>query len=310
MMRLALNFDNPGIEQVLIQGAPGIEIVKLSQGDDVDCRADVVLTPMKGSLALPEMLTRCRGLRWVHVLGTGVESFPFELAGDRLITCSRGATAVPIAEWVLAMMLSFEKRLPESWVSAPRMDWFSGNLGTLEGRTLGLLGFGTIAREIAPRALAFDMRIVAKVRRHRPSPMPGVEFVENLDTVLGAADHLVLALPATSGSHGLLNASNLARTKPGVHLVNVARASLLDQEALKDLLDSGHIAAASLDVVEPEPPPAGHWLYSHPRVRLSPHISWSGPKIVEKMLAKFLGNLHAFTKGEPLEGLVDVDAGY
>ena len=90
----------------------------------------------------------------------------------------------------------------------------------------------------------------------------------------------------------------------------MARASLLDQEALHDLLDSGHIAAASLDVAEPEPPPAGHWLYGHPRVRVSPHISWSGPKVVEKMLVKFLANLHAFRKGEPLEGLVDVTAGY
>jgi len=208
------------------------------------------------------------------------------------------------------MMLSFEKRLPESWVVAPPADWSRASLGTLEGQTLGLLGFGTIGREIATRALAFDMRIVAKVRRHRPSPLSGVEFVESLDTVLGQADHLVLALPATADSHRLLNASKLAGTRPGVHLVNVARASLLDQEALKALLDSGHVAAASLDVVEPEPPPAGHWLYSHPRVRLSPHISWSGPKVVEKMLAKFLANLRAFTKGEPLEGRVDVDAGY
>lgn len=309
-MRLALNFDAPGIKRTLAQAAPGIEIVRLSPDDGADCRADIVLTPMKGTLGLPEVLARCRGLRWVHVLGTGVDSFPFELAGDRLITCSRGATAVPIAEWVLAMMLSFEKRLPESWVTAPWTDGFSGNLGTLEGRTLGLLGFGTIGREIATRALAFDMRIVAKVRRHRPSPVTGVEFVESLDAVLGEADHLVLALPATRGNQGLLDASNLARTRPGVHLVNVARGSLLDQEALKDLLDSGHIAAASLDVVEPEPPPAGHWLYSHPRVRLSPHISWSGPGIVEKMLAKFLANLHAYTRGETLEGLVDVEAGY
>lgn len=309
-MRLAINFDAEGIEQALMHGTPGIEIVKLSRDNVADCRADVVLTPMKGSVALRDVLTRVHGLRWVHVLGTGVDTFPFELAGDRLITCSRGATAVPIAEWVLAMMLSFEKRLPESWVVAPPADWSRANLGTLEGQTLGLLGFGTIGREIATRALAFDMRIVAKVRRYRPSPLSGVEFVESLDTVLGQADHLVLALPATADSHRLLNASKLASTRPGVHLVNVARASLLDQEALKALLDSGHIAAASLDVVEPEPPPAGHWLYSHPRVRLSPHISWSGPKVVEKMLAKFLANLRAFTKGEPLEGRVDVEAGY
>ncbi|MEZ5532350.1 MAG: NAD(P)-dependent oxidoreductase [Steroidobacteraceae bacterium] len=309
-LRLALNVDAPGIEQALMQGAPDIEIVRLSRNQSTDCHADAMLTPMQGSLSVPKALARCHGLQWVHVLGTGVDGFPFELAGDRLITCSRGASAVPMAEWVLAMMLCFEKQLPASWMVAPPAGAFSGHLGTLEGRTLGLLGFGAIGKEIATRALAFDMRIVAKVRRHRPSPVPDVEFVESLDAVLGEADHLVLALPATRDSHRLLDASRLASTRPGVHLVNVARASLLDQEALHDLLDSGHIAAASLDVAEPEPPPAGHWLYGHPRVRVSPHISWSGPKVVEKMLVKFLANLHAFRKGEPLEGLVDVTAGY
>ena len=102
----------------------------------------------------------------------------------------------------------------------------------------------------------------------------------------------------------------LALTKPGVHLVNVARAGLIDQDALQPLLDCGHIASASLDVVDPEPLPAGHWLYAHPRVRLSPHVSWSAPGMVERMLAVFLRNLEAFAQGRPLEGVVDVVAGY
>lgn len=88
------------------------------------------------------------------------------------------------------------------------------------------------------------------------------------------------------------------------------RGSLVDQEEIKALLDAGRIARASLDVVEPEPPPAGHWLYGHPKVHLSPHISWSGPGVVEKMLATFLRNLDAYTRGEPLDGLVDASAGY
>ena len=309
-MRLALNFNAPEIEKMLAQRAPGLEICRVTRAGAADWRADVVLTPMSGSVELTELLGKCRGLRWLHVLGTGVDNFPFELAGGRLITCSRGATAVPIAEWVMAMMLTFEKQLPASWVTAPRAEWSKASLGTLDGRTLGLLGFGTIGREVATRAVAFGMRLLAKVRRHRPSPVAGVDFVQDLDAILRESDHLVLALPATRASRGMLGASNLSKLKTGVHLVNVARAGVLDQEALKVMLDAGHVAMASLDVVEAEPPPAGHWLYGHPQVRLSPHVSWSGPRVVEDMMAMFFCNLDAFGRGEPLEGRVDPSAGY
>jgi phosphoglycerate dehydrogenase-like enzyme len=218
---------------------------------------------------------------------------------------------VPIAEWTLAMMLSFEKKLPDSWVSSQPDDWFTAReLGTLSHRTLGLVGFGAIGQQIAKRALAFDMRVLAKVRTYRESPVAGVELLEDLDELLQQADHLVLALPATPESEQLINARALAQTKKGVHIVNVARASILDQAALQPLLDSGHVAMASLDVVSPEPLPDGHWLYSHPRVRLSPHTSWSSPEVMANMMNSFLMNLQAYAQGEALAGVVDIGAGY
>ena len=98
--------------------------------------------------------------------------------------------------------------------------------------------------------------------------------------------------------------------EPGERLVNVSRANLVDQEALRESLDKGHISRASLDVVEPEPLPAGHWLYQHPRVVLSPHISWSGPGMVERMMTQFFSNVMAFSNDQPLQGVVDTAAGY
>ena len=91
---------------------------------------------------------------------------------------------MPIAEWVLAAMLGFEKRLPQSWLTEPPAQWNFADLGTLENKTLGLIGLGSIGREIARRALAFDMRVIAKVRTQGASVMPGVELVEELDEVL------------------------------------------------------------------------------------------------------------------------------
>jgi phosphoglycerate dehydrogenase-like enzyme len=97
---------------------------------------------------------------------------------------------------------------------------------------------------------------------------------------------------------------------PGVHLVNIARGGLVDQDALRVALDSGHIGRATLDVADPEPLPEGHWLYDDPRVRLSPHISWSMPESNDLLYETFRSNLHHWLRGEPLEGVVDVDAGY
>ena len=98
--------------------------------------------------------------------------------------------------------------------------------------------------------------------------------------------------------------------KPGAHLVNVARGTLVDEAALRHALDDGRIARASLDAVEPEPLPAGHWMYGHPRVRLSPHVSWNMPGAAEILVDCFIDNVRRWGAGEPLAGVVDPSAGY
>ena len=98
--------------------------------------------------------------------------------------------------------------------------------------------------------------------------------------------------------------------KPGVHLVNVARGALVDQDALRAALDDGRVAVASLDAVDPEPLPDGHWLYTHPRVRLSPHVSWSAPDALDELIDRFIDNLRRHRAGRPFAGIVDRAAGY
>ena len=250
-----------------------------------------------------------RGVRWIHTLGTGVDRFPLALVGDRTLTCSRGASAVPIAEWVLAQMLAYEKHLPEAWITEGPDQWHAAQLGGLAGRTLGLVGLGGIGAAVASRALPFGMRLVGLRRSPQPPPR-GVERAGSFDEVLAVADHLVLTAPGTTETRHLMNAATLGKVKPRVHLVNIARGSLVDQDALRDALDSGQVAMASLDAVDPEPLPAGHWMYEHPKVRLSPHISWSMPGASEVLVTTFIENLRRYLAGEPLEGVVDVAAGY
>ena len=288
---------------------PDVEVVTISDRDDLppDLRGDVLVTYTWGAPNIAQVVQR--GVRWIHTIGTGVDRFPFDVVGDRVLTCSRGASAVPIAEWVLAVMLAFEKRLPETWIHEPAQ-WRRLQLGGLRGRTLGLLGLGGIGSAVAERALPFGMEVVASRRTSAPSPIAGVELLGSIDDVIARADHLVLALPSTPETRHVIGAASLARVKHGVHLVNVARGTLIDQEALRVALDDGRVACASLDTADPEPLLEGHWLYAHPRVRLSPHVSWSMPGALEVFVEAFVDNLRRFRTGLPLHGVVDVQRGY
>ena len=290
---------------------PGVELVPIPRHGDLAAGigGEVLLTYPWAAPNLRQVLTR--GVRWIHVLGTGVDAFPFHLLNGQTLTCSHGGSAIAIAEWVLAMMLAFEKRLPESWIrGVPAAGWGRGDLGALYGRTLGLVGFGGIGRAVALRALPFGMRVRAGRRSAMSSGVAGVEVLPSLAELVASSDHLVIAAPSTPATRHLFNRDLFTVIKPGVHLVNVARGALVDHDALRTALDDGRVAVASLDTVEPEPLPEGHWLYTHPCVRLTPHISWSMPGAADLLIQAFIDNLGRYQAGAPLAGVVDVAAGY
>ena len=215
-----------------------------------------------------------------------------------------------ISEWVIAMLLAAEKDLPNIWLSDPPERWNVADIGSLAGRRLALVGFGGIGEAVARRALPFEMDVAALRRTDAPSPVPEVEVVTSLEAVLADADHVVVAAPYTPATHHLFSDDAFAAMKPGAHLVNVARGGLVDQDALRRALDSDRLALASLDCVDPEPLPAGHWLYAHPKVRLSAHVSWCGAESHTGLIDRFVENLGRFLADEPLGYLVDPVEGY
>ena len=251
-----------------------------------------------------------RGVRWVHVLGQGVDHFPFEYLGDRTLTCARGVNAVPNAEWVVAMLLTAVKQLPDHWLSEPPRRWVMADLGSLEGATVGLVGLGSINRAVAERLTPFGCRMVAVTRAGTPSPVSGVEVTTDVREAVADADHVVLGVPLTPETEHMFDDDLFAAMKTGAHLVNIARGRLVDQDALRRALDGGRLGMASLDVCEPEPLPAGHWLYSHPGVRLSAHVSWSDPGALDRLHAAFADNLDRWLADEALIDVVDPAAGY
>jgi phosphoglycerate dehydrogenase-like enzyme len=251
-------------------------------------------------------------VRWLQLAGTGADGVPAPIFERCTVTCARGASAGPISEWVMAAILAWAKRFPQTFLSEPPSMWNFPRpaLDVVDGATLALVGLGGIGSAIARRALPFGMRVKALRRTDAPSPVDGVEIVTSLEELLPGAHHVVLAAPATSRTRHLLDRDAFALMTPGVHLVNIARGVLVDQDALRTALDAGTVAMATLDTVDPEPLPSGHWLYEHPSVRLTPHISWYTPDLQRVAVEIFLDNLGRFVRGEELTCVVDPAQGY
>lgn len=285
---------------------PEVEVVDLGPEEPpADLTGDVLF----GGWG-PHTFTYAERVPWIQLSGTGVDKVPAELFEGRVVTCARGASAVPISEFVLGAMLAFEKRFPDIWLTEPPEHWNFARLGGLDGRTVGIVGFGGIGTAVAQRALPFGMRVVAQRRTGAASPVDGVELVAELEDVLVQSDHLVLAVPLTPRTERMLDAEAFAKVKPGVHLVNIARGRLVDQDALRVALDDGRVAMATLDTVDPEPLPAGHWLYEHPKVRVSAHVSWASHAGIDSTVVLFVDNLRRRLAGEPLQDVVDPAEGY
>jgi phosphoglycerate dehydrogenase-like enzyme len=302
-----LNMMGPQAREA-IEALGGIEVVEVGPEVPDDLTGDVLFSAWFEHPIFQRLDDI--GIQWMQLPGTGIDGWPPQLLTGRTVTCSRGVSGIPIAEFVIASMLAFEKQFPKTWLHDVPEHWNFAPLGELAGRTLGLVGLGGIGVEVARRAVAFDMEVVAVRRTPAPAPVPGVTMAASFDELLPISDHLVLAAPATSRTQHLLDADAFARVKQGVHLVNIARGSLVDQDALRAALDDDRVALASLDTVDPEPLPADHWLYDHPKVHLSAHVSWASPRAFERIIESFIDNLRRYTAGEPLEGVIDLEEGY
>ena len=184
----------------------------------------------------------------------------------------------------------------------------------LAGRTLGVVGYGDIGREVARRAHALGMRVVAL--RRRPELSAGDPLADELlgeDRLLelmARADDVVVATPLTPRTRGLVGRDAIAALKPTAVLVNVGRGPVVDEQALVEALAAGRIRGAALDVFETEPLPAGHPLWTLPNVLLSPHCADHVPGWVEAATRAFLDELERYRRGEPLRNVVDKTHGY
>lgn len=247
-------------------------------------------------------------LRWIQLSSAGADMFPDWVFSGVTVTCGRGISAVPIAEYVMAAILSAEKKVEDTRVRS-RQDWRLIELNGLAGKMLGLLGYGTIGQAIARRAEAFDMRVVVH-RRSGTAADKAVACTESLQQLFAESDYLVLAAPLTPQTRHIVNAQSLAWSKQGQCIINVARGGLVDQDALLAALDGDRLGSAILDVTDPEPLPEGHPLYAHPKARITPHISYTSSSHFSRLADLIMGNFDRYIAGQPLLEIVDPKRGY
>jgi len=253
---------------------------------------------------------RAPHLRWIHCNHAGLDHSASPALFDRgiALTSSAGRSAPALAEHALMFCLMLSSRYVSLLDAQRQHRWLSeGPPGAraLFGRTLGIVGLGHTGQELALRAKSFGMRVLGYRRRDRPVPQ-GVDRIfaadrgDGLGPLLAESDLLVLALPLSDATRQLIGRAEFAQMKPGAILVNLARGGVVDQDALIEVLESGRLAGAGLDVTTPEPLPGDHRLWSVPNVLITPHFTAPIAEKSARSVDIILENLRRYRAGEPL----------
>ncbi len=249
-------------------------------------------------------------LRWVQVFGAGVETqfFPELVNSDVILTNTSGAYNHTMADQAFALILAISRGIAMFERNRKQRIWGRTNmLHQLAGQTLGIVGLGNIGSEIAKRGKAFGMKIVAVDIRDMecPSYVDQLCKLDKLDDALRQSDYLVLIVPLTDITKGMIGKEQLKKMKPTAYLINIGRGQLVDEKALIEALKTGVIAGAGLDVFEKEPLPPDSELWDMENVVMSPHVGGLSPETRALSFEIFLDNFKRFISNKPLRNVVD-----
>ena len=261
-----------------------------------------------------EAVQRSAGLKWIHSTAAGVDQllYPEIRARGIILTASMGIHH-QLVEHIFAFLLALERRLHVAMRLQLQRKWDRARTvgDELAGKTLGILGLGTIGQQLVRKAQAFDMRVIGTKRT--PTAIPGVDRVlppDGLPQVLRESDAIVVALPLTPQTRGLIGERELQMMKPTAWFINVGRGPIVHEAALIQALRAGQIAGAALDVFEHEPLRSDSPLYDLENVILTPHVSGASPRYMDRAVPLFCENLARYLRGAPLRNLVDPERGY
>ncbi|HEV8641047.1 MAG TPA: D-2-hydroxyacid dehydrogenase [Methylomirabilota bacterium] len=300
--------------RILEAAGPGARLVEAKDADQQ--RAEIVDADVLFGRVSAEIFTRAKRLRYYQSIGAGVDAIltPELIESDVILASEKGQVGIHLAEHAFALLLALTRGLH---TAMRRPDYGLRESIRREQRelfeqTMGIVGFGGTGREVARRALGFGMRVLAVDIEDVP-PEPGVEAIwkpDRLHDLLGASDVVVIGLPLTKATHHLFTRDLFRRMRPSAVLINVTRGAIVYGDDLLRALEEGLIWAAGLDVTDPEPLPAGHPLWTHPRVIVTPHTAGGSPRRAGRAIDTLCENLRRLRAGQPLVAVIDKRKGY
>jgi len=269
----------------------------------------------------PKQLKDAKKLKWIHSTAAGVAQLMYPELRDSgiLVTNPSGIFSVPMAEHTMGLLLALARNFPDSVRQQDQSHWSQQelwdkpqHLTELNGQVLLIVGYGSIGRELARRAKAFDLRVWGVTRSGKGDLTHAERIVpaSQLDDVLPQADYVVIAAPETTETKHLIGEPQLARMKPGARLINVARGSLLDESALVRSLTAGTLGGAALDVAETEPLPPESPLWNTPNLFITPHTSAVSDRLWHRQTSLFMDLLERWFDGREIFNRVDFARGY
>ncbi len=299
--------------------APGMQVLVSKDSREIERHLDEIeivaghLSPEQTGLAL-----RGKNLRWIQQWGAGADwlmHHPQAIQRDFVLTNASGVHAIPISEHILALLLAFARRLPQAVRAQAERQWKGpGEAGVSElaGKTMLLVGTGAIGARAARLAAAFDIRVFG-IRRNPEETLEGVAAMfapDRLLELLPRSDFVILTVPLTAETSGMIGRRELRAMKPSAIIINIGRGGTIQEEALIEALQEGRIAGAGLDVFETEPLPADSPLWGMENVLITAHYAGITPHYNERAMSIFLDNLRRYVAGEPLRNVVDKQLGY
>jgi phosphoglycerate dehydrogenase-like enzyme len=287
-----------------------IEIAEEDRLGEQIARADIML-----SLRFPaQCVEHAKGLRWFQATGAGVDSaIPVAayLPG-MVITNARGMHGDVIADYVLTGIAMLKWNVRQMFIDQADKRWVGKSVAPLSAMTIGIIGLGAIGGEISRRAKSAGMTVIG-FRKNVAAPTEHVDEVYSTDSlreVLGRCDAVVLAVPKTPHTVGMIGLEELASMKRDAVLLNISRGDIIREKELIDALQSGTIGGAMLDVFQQEPLPQDNPLWEMSNVIVTPHMAGGATDYIQRMLAIFCDNLDRFRAGQPLRNVIDPMRGY
>jgi phosphoglycerate dehydrogenase-like enzyme len=299
--------------------SPSSRLIPVNSEGVADEPLDEVEVLLRGwglrGASLDRVVSHAPALRWIHSAPVGVEEALTPLVRKRDLVLTNGRTVYdrPIAEYTLTMILAICRRLPALFELQREATWQPLEAREMSQITVGLVGLGGIAGELARLLRPFGTRVVAVRRRLSAAAPEGVEVFGGLDALprlMSQSDFVLIALPLTPETDSVIGEEVLAAAKPGSWLINVARGALVDDRALLRALQDGPLGGAVLDAFRQEPLPPSSPFYRLSNCIVTPHTSWNSPLILERVFDVFCENLERYCAGLPLLHVVDQSAGY